>query len=331
MKCWQRISSLQQIGTYLISRGIEPGGWLVNQGLPGTLLLQLDRWLELDKACELASRASRVTDNPVAGLHIAELCRLENLGGWADGIIHAATLGDALLYVRRNIHLISTGTRVEVECAGDATRLAMVYETPIEHGSRHHHLSNLLMCRKILNLAVEDVSAHVCLPWQQFGCTDEIERLLGAKLEFGAERAELVFDRDALQLRLSPMPEPLQSCQRSTAMATAVYEQMIELLHLQRPTLAKVADGMDTSPRTVQRWLKMWGVSFETILDEYRQNLALEQLAEERWTITDIAHQLGYSDSAHFTRACRRWTGSCPRQLREQGSAELQYAPAEAA
>jgi len=35
-------------------------------------------------------------------------------------------------------------------------------------------------------------------------------------------------------------------------------------------------------------------------------------------TLDEIADRLGYSDTANFTRAFKRWTGRLPREMRRQ-------------
>ena len=66
-------------------------------------------------------------------------------------------------------------------------------------------------------------------------------------------------------------------------------------------------------PRTLERRLSRWGASFESLLDEFRRIRSLQLIQQGTHSLTDIAFLVGYSDSAHFTRAFRRWTGSPPR------------------
>jgi len=47
-----------------------------------------------------------------------------------------------------------------------------------------------------------------------------------------------------------------------------------------------------------------------------RMRHAVTMLRDSDLSITEIAIQLGYSDSAHFTRAFRRWTCVAPSKYR---------------
>jgi AraC-like DNA-binding protein len=84
-----------------------------------------------------------------------------------------------------------------------------------------------------------------------------------------------------------------------------------------RPTARGAAAAASMNLRSLQRRLASCGMTFTEILDEYRQLRAFEYLQNGDHSVTSIAFRLGYSDSGHFTRAFRRWTGSNPRDIIE--------------
>ena len=81
-------------------------------------------------------------------------------------------------------------------------------------------------------------------------------------------------------------------------------------------TLLTAAARLGLSPRTIQRRLSDMDCTFEDIVDRVRQRIALERLSSSNESITSIAMSLGYSDTAHFNRAFRRWTGRSPSDFR---------------
>jgi AraC-like DNA-binding protein len=66
----------------------------------------------------------------------------------------------------------------------------------------------------------------------------------------------------------------------------------------------------------MQRHLAAWGVTYEQLIDDLLFHHAMVELSDASRSVTDVAFDLGYSDSAHFTRAFKRWTGYTPRQFR---------------
>ncbi|MBO9376370.1 helix-turn-helix domain-containing protein [Sphingomonas histidinilytica] len=79
------------------------------------------------------------------------------------------------------------------------------------------------------------------------------------------------------------------------------------------PSLGDVATRLHLSARTLRRRLADRGVSFMRIVDEERRSLALQYVMGGEMTVESIAERLGYSESANFRHAFRRWTGSSPR------------------
>jgi AraC-like DNA-binding protein len=65
-----------------------------------------------------------------------------------------------------------------------------------------------------------------------------------------------------------------------------------------RPTIAKVANLLKTTPRTLRRRLRAQDTSFRQLSDELR--IHVRYLRETKMTVQDIAFALGFSDAANF-------------------------------
>jgi len=81
------------------------------------------------------------------------------------------------------------------------------------------------------------------------------------------------------------------------------------------------AEIIGIPPRTLQRYLKKSGLTYQEIIEQLRYEKALPLLQDTQQNILEIALELGYSDAAHFTRAFRRWAGMSPREYRRQNVA----------
>jgi len=81
------------------------------------------------------------------------------------------------------------------------------------------------------------------------------------------------------------------------------------------PSVVQVAKELGMSTRTLRRRLASQHTSFLQILDEVRFQLAVRYLEDRCLTTEHIAEKLGYSESANFRAAFRRWTGSSPRHF----------------
>jgi AraC-like DNA-binding protein len=74
----------------------------------------------------------------------------------------------------------------------------------------------------------------------------------------------------------------------------------------------------NTSKRSLQRKLSETGTHYSIVRDEVRFDVARKMLLDPNMKVTDVAHYLGYSDSAHFSRAFRRIAGVNPREYCQQ-------------
>ena len=81
------------------------------------------------------------------------------------------------------------------------------------------------------------------------------------------------------------------------------------------------AEIIGIPPRTLQRYLKKSGLTYQEIIEQLRYEKALPLLQDTQQNILEIALELGYSDAAHFSRAFRRWAGMSPREYRRQHAA----------
>ncbi|MCO6055987.1 AraC family transcriptional regulator [Pseudomonas sp. MOB-449] len=83
------------------------------------------------------------------------------------------------------------------------------------------------------------------------------------------------------------------------------------------PSAERIAQSLHLSLRSLQRHLADEGCSYEQLLGDTRQALALAHMRDPRCSISEIAYLLGFADTSSFSRAFKRWTGQSPSQYRE--------------
>jgi AraC-like DNA-binding protein len=81
-----------------------------------------------------------------------------------------------------------------------------------------------------------------------------------------------------------------------------------------------IAEALKTTTHTLRRRLKDEGHSFQEIKDSIRRDVAVRSLKHSDVSVQDLAEQLGFSESAAFIRAFKKWTGHTPSGFREQSS-----------
>ena len=81
--------------------------------------------------------------------------------------------------------------------------------------------------------------------------------------------------------------------------------------------LDEVALVLKMSPRTLQRRLADYGLTYSQFIDEIRYMLARKLIIKQKKMVS-IASELGYTDAGSFTRAFERWTGMTPQHYRKK-------------
>ncbi|MFO1108129.1 MAG: AraC family transcriptional regulator ligand-binding domain-containing protein [Bradyrhizobium sp.] len=107
---------------------------------------------------------------------------------------------------------------------------------------------------------------------------------------------------------------------RSDSLRDSIASAIRDGLTFGRSDLTFVARRLALSRRSLQRKIAAGGASYSLILDETRFELANSMLAHSSLSIGEIAHRLGYSELAAFTRAYRKRYGQSPRSARAKNT-----------
>ena len=97
-------------------------------------------------------------------------------------------------------------------------------------------------------------------------------------------------------------------------LVTCVMQQRMDL----RPyKIDDIGEALGVSSRQLQRLLKRDCCTFRELAEQTYFEQAKAMLANHKLSIIEIALELGYLDTANFTRAFKRWAGLSPRQYQK--------------
>jgi len=157
---------------------------------------------------------------------------------------------------------------------------------------------------------------------------DLFEKSFAAPLQFNSASMRIVYGRETVRKRLKGA-NPLVAEHLDQASQAAI-ERLKPAQSLSRklriwvagelqngaPGIEEAALHMNMSARNLQRRLAEENTSLATIVDDIRQSEAQRRLKQTRDTLTAIALDLGFSDASAFSRACKRWFGKSPSDMR---------------
>lgn len=83
-------------------------------------------------------------------------------------------------------------------------------------------------------------------------------------------------------------------------------------------TIENVAATLNIQPRSLQRKLKTQGNNFRDLFKAVRLVRAKQYLQDTKMSITDIALNLGYAETAVFSRNFKLWTGRTALRWRSE-------------
>lgn len=136
-----------------------------------------------------------------------------------------------------------------------------------------------------------------------FSCEDFDSHLDDANPEL-AEHNEAVLNRTLEQLSALTWERKVRG---------AIETQLPE----GEPSAEHIAHTLHLSLRSLQRHLADVGCRYDLLLNQCRQNLALQHMRDPGCSLSEVAYLLGFADTSSFSRAFKRWTGMTPSQYRE--------------
>ena len=232
----------------------------------------------------LSNVAATAARDPCFGLHLGAALHPRDLGLVGYLGANAATLGDVLDVAAKYLRLLTEGTRVEVEAAGERVRVAQHILDPAGAGSRQVAGLGAASLVRVARLLTGTMlaPAWVELP---FDCRDgeaEHQRVLGAPVRLGQSRTAVVLERQQLALRAVGADPGLfdlleQVCRERVGalpdrrvLRARAENVIIELLPYSTPSLDRVARRLGTSSRSLGRRLAEEGTSFKALVDDLR-------------------------------------------------------------
>lgn len=267
-------------------------------------------------------------DDELLGFHLAETCELRQFGLVYYAGATSATLLEAMHRMARYTKLGNEG--VAQECIETRTfGLRQRYVGVSRHIDRHQaEFWFTALVRILRRLAGQTlIPRRVRFMHARAQSPKEMLAFFGGELEFGTTSDELLFAKsvgDVPVLSSDPyLNEVLvrygeealsQRHAAHSSFRSTVENAIVPLLPHGDVRAAGIARQLGMSQRTFTRRLQAEGLTFSTVMDQLRLDLAHRYFADDEATISQIAWLLGYQDVSAFSKAFRRWTGKSPRE-----------------
>ncbi|NNK32181.1 MAG: AraC family transcriptional regulator [Xanthomonadales bacterium] len=304
----------------------------------GVMLSQLDNpdsRLTFQQELAFYRNALDLTSDPLIGLKLGEPYAPQRYGLFGYALLSASTLRRALT-VAVNFGQL-TFSFFTFDFGEDEERgwFAMKDPPPVEPALHDVYLDRDLSAAVVAFSAILGRTLPlraVDLAHDGHGQQDRYRDYFRCDTRFSRRPSRLIFDAALLDEPL-PQSDPdtsrhfRQQCRMMIAKLKnqSYFANDVRMLLLAKPGrfpgIERVAEQLHVSVRTLRRRLDEEGSSFRRLLDEVRFQLAKEYLMETQLRLSEVAELLGYSEPGNFSHAFRRWSGTSPREYRQQHAA----------
>lgn len=299
--------------------GGRPEQLFRRHGLSPRLAEDPERLILLRDQCRLVEDAARALGDDGFGARLSAEVGFAGLGGYARRIQAEPTLGDAIERINATIALgLQSGTWTWLERCGPHVRWSYRVTERVEAGRQQNELLALGYQLGLIRgfAGARWMPVRIDLPRARRPVRLAAESAFRCEVVAG-ETAGVVFGGHLLELTnpgrgaVVPATDPTEQVPPPGDLVACVERLLDSALLDGRPSLQHLAERLQVQPRTLQRRLAARGESFESLLRRTLQRRA-EQLLGAGHSVTSTAVELGYSDTAHFSRAYRAWTGRPP-------------------
>ncbi len=157
-----------------------------------------------------------------------------------------------------------------------------------------------------------------------------IQKEANCPVEFGASSSGLevaaetlsvslnAYGDDAMRMAEALARRQLEEQQQFGGSLSQIRLQVHDLMMSAVPRRELVADRLKISVRTLDRRLADAGLTWQSLLDSLRLQLAREHLADSTVTVREVAERLGFADLRAFQRRFKVWTGMTPSEYRQK-------------
>lgn len=324
------LASFGQIGLRLIERlGISPQEFTRPFGLDPKILPSPKARVPAQFGDETFARIASLVPDPAFALLSAECWHPSNLGTLGYAWLSSETLRAALTRLARYSKIV--GEKATCKCVDRPNGLHLIYDSGRGNSLVGYVMTDFAlaiivdMCRT--NFGPSFALESVYLRRPQPGDAKPYEDFYGCAVFFGVGDDGFVLAR-----HIADKPLPTANQELATTFDTILAAEfaklgssdiearakayLLEKLTSGEPSEALLAREMGMSTRTLQRKLGELDLTYRSVLEKTRFDLALRYLDDPAKSITDITFLLGFSEQSAFTRAFKRWSGKTPSFFR---------------
>ncbi len=304
---------------------------LARHDVPRSSLTSPEKRIPLVKMVRVFEAAARLLGDENFGARVGEGTTPEHYGEWSFYSYSAKTLGQGLKRVCRAIWAHETGSKMYL--SQREHHVVWCYETGLANHEAVRQFSD-----RLFDPMIAFIKSYLGADWQppwievdyvrpQKACN--IHKSFDAPIYYGCSAAGIaIANRDLASVHVPglELPRPFTTvdllkykADKDTGPTATIRDAVDLCLQDGHTDIEHSARFLDVGIRTLQRRLKLDGLTFRDVLQQARCRRAVALLLETEYPLKSIAMDLGYRNPENFTRAFRRWNDMSPSDFRRLG------------
>ena len=314
---------------FAASLGVDKETCLLGTDITDAQLLDSEALISRAQEMRLVENLMLALPNePALGFRLGLQYNVSTFGVWGFALRTSRTLREASTFALRYLPLSTAYCHMHQQ--EDDGYFNIILDpsgipSPLRQFLLERDLATGVNLINELSLAGVKVSS-VCFQGPEPEYAHEIEALIGLKpiynnpfngLNVTIEEADRIlptYDSNLVRMMDDQCRHQLEHRQQ-TGVTGMVRQQILGPLGLVA-SLEEVANALAMSPRSLRRKLEGEGTNYKTLLDQERQQSAEQLLLGSNMKLDEMAFHLGYTDTASFSRAFRRWKNCSPGEFR---------------
>ncbi|PCJ47302.1 MAG: hypothetical protein COA99_01225 [Moraxellaceae bacterium] len=313
----------------LTERGFSSADVLQGSGCSEETLKLPNQFINLTQVETIVENAIGLSHDKYLGIQLGQRLNVSAHGSPGIAILTAENSWQALQVAIKYFSLITSLISVQLIEKGEHAILVM---TPTPNLSLNIEMFVMQTLMSSLDVMIAFLmgggtgAAYLHLRYAKDEAYQQFTKRDLSNIRFNQPRNVLKFPKAVL---MNPLPladnaanqKALVDCDlQKTQLATLtsfsaqLYQQLLLYQDI-LPSIEDVAERLHMSSRTLRRRLKKEHNSYRDLLNQVRIHQATKLLLQDKLPITQVAYQLGYTDSANFTRAFKRHTGITPTEF----------------
>ncbi len=314
--------------------GIAVPALLQGSQLSAALLQDHERMLPFSEELVVVNNYLQLTREPHPGLRASAYYHYNSFGVLGTALISHPNLLEASRFLLRFVALTFTPFQIIHHENAHEFSVSYLDHSNLGHCRDYYLLRDLAFVRHLCREAAPEhweklvVRMDIAMPAP--AAATVIQEYFQWPVNFSAADTRIVADRAQLlrPIRLAnPMTLELMVRQCEDLLARrqgecgkmpGAWTDRVERLVLDGVhAFSEIARQLCCSERSLRRHLLEEKSSFQKIVLQLQRQQAIHYLQHTRMSIESIAIQLGYSETAAFVHAFKRWTGKTPTQCRQ--------------